>query len=41
MDNICDFDEAYSRSDAYAIGWCYKCKCNLNCPYKKKAEMER
>ena len=36
MDRICDYDEGYTRADAYEIGWCYKCKCNPKCPYKKK-----
>lgn len=26
MDNICDYDEAYSRDDAENIGWCSNCK---------------
>jgi hypothetical protein len=41
MDRICDYDEGYDRISAYEIGWCYKCKCNPNCPYKKKVEKER
>ena len=40
MDNICDYDEGYTRWDAYDIGWCAKCKCNPNCPMKKKVERE-
>ena len=36
MDKICDYDEAYSRNEAYHIGWCNKCKCNKDCPYKKR-----
>ena len=36
MDRICDYDEVYERRDAYDIGWCYECKCNSECPYKKK-----
>lgn len=40
MDRICDYDEGYDRADAYEIGWCYKCKCNPNCPYKKKTEKD-
>ena len=39
-DNICDYDEGYTRWDAYDIGWCMKCKCNPNCPMKKKVERE-
>lgn len=31
MDNICDYDEAYTRDDAEEIGWCSKCKIE-NCP---------
>lgn len=38
---ICDYDEGYDRADAYEIGWCYKCKANPKCPYKKKALKER
>ena len=41
MDRICDYDEGYDRVSAYEIGWCYTCKCNPNCPYKKKAEKEK
>lgn len=37
MDNICDYDEGYNRSDAYEIGWCYECRCNPKCPYKRKS----
>lgn len=40
MDRICDYDEGYFRVDAYEIGWCYKCRANPNCPYKKKAMKE-
>lgn len=40
MDKICDYDEGYDRVDAYEIGWCYKCKCNPECLYKKKTERE-
>lgn len=35
MDNICDHDEGYSRSDAWEIGWCMHC-CNEKCSYKHK-----
>lgn len=38
---ICDYDEGYDRVDAYEIGWCYKCKANPKCRYKKKALKER
>lgn len=41
MDKLCDYDEAYYRSDAYEIGWCNKCNCNPKCPYKKKVKKER
>jgi hypothetical protein len=41
MDRICDYDEGYDRVSAYEIGWCYKCKCNPHCPYKKKTEKDR
>ena len=40
MDKLCDYDEAYHRSDAYEIGWCNKCNCNPKCPYKKKVKKE-
>lgn len=40
VDNICDFDEGYDRNEAYDIGWCYKCTCNPNCPYRQKAKKE-
>ena len=40
MNKICDYDERYDRVSAYEIGWCYKCKCNSHCLYKKKAEKE-
>ena len=40
MDKICDYDEGYNRVDAYEIGWCHKCKCNYECPMKKKALLE-
>ena len=40
MDNICDYDEGYNRSDAYEIGWCYECKCNYECPMKRKVLLE-
>lgn len=40
MVDMCDYDEAYSRDDAYEIGWCYKCRANLKCPYIKKAIKE-
>lgn len=33
MNNICDYDEAYTRADVYDIGWCSKCynkKCSKN-----------
>lgn len=33
---ICSYDEAYDIFDAYEIGWCYKCKCDKNCPMKNK-----
>ena len=36
MDKICDYDEGYDREDAYEIGWCYECKCNYECPMKRK-----
>jgi len=41
MDNICDYDEGYDRDDVYEIGWCYKCQCNPECPYKKRTMEER
>ena len=41
IDNICDYDEAYTRADASEIGWCAHCKCNENCPYYKKAKKEK
>lgn len=37
---ICDYDEGYDRVDAYEIGWCAKCNCNPECPYKKKVEKQ-
>lgn len=37
-DRICDYDEGFTRADAYEIGWCHKCKCSPFCPYKKKTE---
>ena len=40
MDRICDYDEGYDRESAYDIGWCYKCKCNPSCLYKKKTNKE-
>lgn len=40
-DNICDYDEGYTRADAYEIGWCHKCNCNPNCPYKKKTKSKK
>lgn len=40
IDRICDYDEGYNRSDAYEIGWCFKCRANPNCPYHKKAVRE-
>lgn len=40
MDRICDYDEGYDREDAYEIGWCYKCQCNQECPYKKRIMKE-
>lgn len=38
VDRICDYDEGYTRADAYEIGWCYRCNCNPDCPYKRKTE---
>ena len=40
MNKLCDYDEGYYRPEAYEIGWCFKCKCNPNCYYKKKAEKD-
>ena len=40
MDKICDYDEGYDREDAYEIGLCHECKCNTECPYKKKQNRE-
>lgn len=40
VNEICDYDEAYTKVDAYEIGWCHKCKCNPNCVYKKKIKKE-
>ena len=39
-DIICDYDEGYDRFDAYEIGWCYRCKCNPECPMKKRTMKE-
>lgn len=38
IDNICDYDEGYTRADASEIGWCSNCKCNKNCPYYKETK---
>ena len=27
----CVFDEAYSKDDAFNIGWCGRCECDRNC----------
>ena len=40
MNNICDYDEGYDRKDAYEIGWCQECKCNHECPMKRKVLLE-
>lgn len=40
MDNICDYDEGFDRLEAYEIGYCYKCKCNSECFYKKKSTQD-
>ncbi len=34
MSNICSYDEAYTKAEAYDIGWCYKC-------YNKKCSKEQ
>lgn len=38
---MCTYDEAYDIHDAWEIGWCFSCKCNENCPMKKKVNKER
>ena len=44
IDNICDYDEAYTRADAFEIGWCANCN-HTDCPYckntKKKKEKKK
>lgn len=40
MVQMCSYDEAYDIYDAYEIDWCTKCKCDPNCPMKKKKETE-
>lgn len=41
MGNLCDYDEAYDRLDAYEIGWCLECMVNPKCPYHIKAVKEK
>ena len=41
IDNVCDYDEGYTRADASEIGWCVHCKCNENCPYSQKAKVKK
>lgn len=37
MDNICDYDEAYTKQDAEDIGWCSNCKIKSCTKNKYKA----
>lgn len=32
VDNLCDYDEAYTREDASEIGFCTNCS-NYKCPW--------
>lgn len=31
----CVFDEAYSKDDAFNIGWCGRCECDGKCICKR------
>lgn len=40
---LCDYDEAYSRIDAYELGWCNSCRitsCKF-CKNKSKSNIDR
>lgn len=39
-DKICAYDEGYDIYDAEEIGWCHNCKCDPDCPMKKKIQNE-
>lgn len=41
MDNICDYDEGFTRREMYEeTGRCLRCMVNPKCPYHIKAVKE-